>query len=46
MTNGTFEGTLYDTPTKDVDVNSLPNGVYFLTLTSNRTKETVKFVKN
>jgi hypothetical protein len=46
MTNGSLEGTLYETPTKDVDVNSLPNGVYFLTLTSNRTKETVKFIKN
>ncbi len=46
MTNGVLEGKLFETPTQEVNVNSLPNGVYFLTLTSNRTKETVKFVKN
>ena len=43
---GAFKGSLYETPKAEVDVNSLPNGVYFLTLTSNSTKETVKFVKN
>jgi hypothetical protein len=46
MTEGTLNGTLYDTPTQEVSVNSFPNGVYFLTLTSNGSKETVKFLKN
>jgi hypothetical protein len=46
MTEGNMNGTLYDTPTQEVSVSNLPNGVYFLTLTSNGSKETVKFVKN
>jgi hypothetical protein len=46
MTTGTLVGNLYDTPTQEVSVRNLPNGVYFLTLTSNGSKETVKFVKN
>lgn len=46
VNSGQLNGKLYDTPTQDVDVNSLSNGVYFLTLTSNGSKETVKFVKN
>ena len=46
VSKGSFEGNLFETPTKDISVNSLVNGVYFLTLTSNQSKETVKFVKN
>jgi len=46
MNEGSMVGNLYDTPTQEVSVNSLPNGVYFLSLTSNGTKETVKFIKN
>jgi hypothetical protein len=46
MVNGNFEGQLYDTPTMDINLNNYPQGVYFLTLTSNSGKETVKFVKN
>jgi hypothetical protein len=46
MFDGTLEGNLFETPTQEVSVNSLPNGVYFLTLVSNGTKETVRFVKN
>jgi len=46
MTEGSMDGELYDTPTQEVSINNLANGVYFLTLTSNSTKETVKFIKN
>jgi hypothetical protein len=41
-----FTGNLFETPQMDLDVNGFNNGVYFLTLTSNGSKETVKFVKN
>ena len=44
--SGEFTGKLFETPSMDVDVNNLSNGVYFLTLSSNGGKETVKFVKN
>lgn len=44
--NGEFSGSLYETARMDVDINNLSNGVYFLTLTSNGSKETLKFVKN
>ena len=43
---GEFTGNLFETPQMDLDVNGFNNGVYFLTLTSNGSKETVKFVKN
>jgi len=46
MSEGIMNGTLYDTPTQEVSVSNFPNGVYFLTLTSNASKETVRFVKN
>jgi len=46
MTSGEFSGKLYETNTMDLDVNRFPSGVYFLTLTSNNSKETIRFVKN
>lgn len=44
--SGSFVGNLFETPTMDLDVNNMSNGVYFLTLSSNGSRETVKFVKN
>lgn len=46
MTQGQLIGDLFETPTQEVNVSNLPNGVYFLTLTSNGSRETVKFIKN
>ena len=46
MVEGILDGKLYETPTQNVSVRNLTNGVYFLTLFSNGSKETVKFVKN
>jgi hypothetical protein len=46
LSEGSMIGNLYETPTQEVSVNNLPNGVYFLTLASNSTKETVRFIKN
>ncbi len=46
MSEGNFDGGLYETPSQKISVSSLPMGVYFLSLTSNSTKEMVKFVKN
>ena len=43
--SGDLKGDLYSTPTEEVGVSHLNNGVYFLTLTSANSKETVKFVK-
>jgi hypothetical protein len=45
MVSENFVGQLYDTPTMDINLSNYPQGVYFLTLTSNSGKETVKFVK-
>lgn len=44
--NGELTGSLYSTPTAEVETSSIPTGVYFLTLSSRSGKETVKFVKN
>ena len=46
VAEGNFAGALYETPTTEIDVKGLSNGVYFLTLASNSGKETVKFLKN
>jgi hypothetical protein len=46
VSEGLLQGSLFETPTTEVDVRNFSNGVYFLTLSSNTTKETVKFVKN
>lgn len=45
VVSGELKGDLYSTPTEEVAVSKLNNGVYFLTLTSASSKETVKFVK-
>ena len=44
--SGNLVGNLYENSQTELDVNNFTNGVYFLTLTSSKTKETVKFVKN
>jgi hypothetical protein len=44
--SGDFAGTLYSTPVAEIATSKLNNGVYFLTLSSATSKETVKFVKN
>lgn len=44
--NGVFEGYLFETPTKELSVENIPSGIYFLTLSSKNSKETVKFIKN
>jgi hypothetical protein len=44
--SGNLVGNLFENSQADVSVNNLTNGVYFLTLTSKSTKETVKFLKN
>ncbi len=45
VVNGELKGDLFSTPTEEVSVSKLNNGVYFLTLSSASSKETVKFVK-
>ena len=44
--SGDFAGILYSTPVAEIATGKLNNGVYFLTLSSATSKETVKFVKN
>ena len=43
--SGELEGNLYETAYAEVPVNTLNKGVYFLTLSSAGSRETVKFVK-
>ena len=45
VVSGELKGDLYSTSTEEVAVSKLNNGVYFLTLSSASSKETVKFVK-
>ena len=45
VVSGELKGDLYSTPTEEISVSKLNNGVYFLTLSSASSKETVKFVK-
>lgn len=42
---GEFKGDLFSTPINEVSVSNLNKGVYFLTLSSATSRETVKFVK-
>lgn len=42
---GELKGSLYETPVVEENVSALSSGVYFITLKSNNSKETVKFVK-
>jgi hypothetical protein len=44
--SGELSGNLFETPVADISVSGLTNGVYFLTLSSAGSKETVKFIKN
>jgi len=44
--SGSFAGNLFETPVAEVATGKLNNGVYFLTLSSATSKETVKFIKN
>jgi len=45
LASGQLEGNLYDLSEKTVSTDGFSNGVYFLTLTSANSKETVKFIK-
>jgi hypothetical protein len=45
LASGQLEGNLYDFSEKAVSTDGFANGVYFLTLTSANSKETVKFIK-
>jgi hypothetical protein len=45
LVNGELKGNLYDLSEETVSTSNLASGVYFLTLSSANTKETVKFVK-
>jgi hypothetical protein len=46
ISKGQLLGNTYESPEMEIDLNGFNNGVYFLTLTSKSTKETVKFLKN
>lgn len=46
MSNGILEAELYETPEAEVSVNHLPSGVYFLSLHSPNSHESLRFVKN
>jgi hypothetical protein len=43
--SGNFAGNLFETPVAEIVCSKLNSGVYFLTLSSSNSKETVKFIK-